>query len=492
MKNTNIASKKNKKLLENVKGLVNIKQNKSIEHIENMGRRKDFGQNTSLDYVIIGNSAAGVAAAESIRKIDKKSKISIFTYEKYFNYSKPLITYFLSGKLDLEKTYFKDSGFYEKNNIDLRLGTRIMSIDPAEQSLITDKNETITFCKLLIAGGGKPAIPEIKVIDRTGKSETLKNAIDKIGGIFTLTTLDDAIRLKKYIEKNRIKSASILGGGLIGLKAAEAFLELGIKLNIIEFSGQILSASFDKTASEIITSCIEETSSSVLTNSTIDEIYTDDSGGIFEYKLRNGKKHSCSLLVVAVGVSPDVSLLEGCAGKIIEDRGIVVDQFMKTTADNIYAAGDIIKSFDMLTEKSRNIAIWPLAVQQGNIAGKNMAGNRVSYKGGFFMNSVEILGIPVISMGLSNADDKEIEAIESFKIYNPQKRIYRRIVIRNNKVIGAILAGAIERAGIYAGLISNEIDISDIKDNIAKEDFGIIQLPEGYRKHLVVGDGIEV
>jgi len=444
------------------------------------------------DYVIIGNSAAGVAAAESIRKIDKKSKIIILTAEKYSNYSKPLITYFLSGKLDLEKIYFKDSGFYEKNDIDLRLDTRVLSIDPSGRTLVTDKNEVIAYYKLLIAGGGKPVIPEIKVIDCNGNTEALKNTICETGGIFTLTTLDDAINLKKYIDGNKIKEASILGGGLIGLKAAEAFLELGIKLNIIEFSGRVLSASFDKTASEIITSRIEETGSSILTNSTIDEIYTDESGRLFKYRLKNGKQLSCNLLVVAVGVFPDVSIIEGCAGKVKADKGIVVDQFMKTTADNIYAAGDVIKSFDMLTGENRSIAIWPLAVRQGVIAGKNMAGIPVSYSGGFFMNSVEILGIPVISMGLSNADGNEIEEIETFKVYNLQKRIYRKIVIRNNKVIGAILAGAIERAGIYVGLISNKIDISDIKDNIAKEDFGIIQLPEGYRKHLVVGDGIEV
>jgi len=448
--------------------------------------------NTNLDYAIIGNSAAGVAAAESIRKIDKKSKISIFTDEKYFNYSKPLITYFLSGKLDLEKINFKDSGFYEKNDIDLRLGTRVTSIDPSGQSLITDKNEKVKFRKLLIAGGGKPMIPEIKVVNRTGHVETLKNVMDKTGGIFTLTTLDDAIGLKNYIEENNIKSATILGGGLIGLKAAEAFLELRIKLNIIEFSGQILSASFDNTAAEIVTSRVEETGSSILTNTTIDEIYTDDSGRIFEYKLKTGRMLSCNLLVVAVGVSPDVSILEGCAGEIMTDNGIVVDQFMKTTSDNIYAAGDIAKSIDMLTGKMRNIAIWPLAVRQGSIAGRNMAGSQVSYNGGFFMNSVEILGIPVISMGLSNAGENETEEIKTYKIYNPQKKIYRRIITRDNKVIGAIFAGAIDRAGIYTGLISNEIDISDIKDNITKEDFGIIQLPEGYRKHLVVGDGIEV
>src|SRR5665647_2235760 len=122
----------------------NIKPKEGIKHNENLGCKENLGRHTNLDYVIIGNSAAGVAAAESIRKIDKKSKISIFTDEKYFNYSKPLITYFLSGKLDLEKTYFKDSGFYEKNDIDLRLGARVISIDPSGQSLVTDKNEKVT------------------------------------------------------------------------------------------------------------------------------------------------------------------------------------------------------------------------------------------------------------------------------------------------------------------------------------------------------------
>ena len=143
----------------------NIKPEEDIKQNESMGCKENSDCHTSLDYVIIGNSAAGVAAAESIRKIDKKSKISIFTDEKYTNYSKPLITYFLSGKLDLEKTYFKDSGFYEKNNIDLRLGTRVISIDPSGQSIVTDKNEAVTYTKLLIAGGGKPAVPDIKVIE---------------------------------------------------------------------------------------------------------------------------------------------------------------------------------------------------------------------------------------------------------------------------------------------------------------------------------------
>ena len=108
------------------------------------------------------------------------------------------------------------------------------------------------------------------------------------------------------------------------------------------------------------------------------------------------------------------------------------------------------------------------------------------------MNSVEILGIPSISIGLNNLDDKASEGVKVFSQFNPGRGIYRKVTIKDEKVVGIILVGSIERAGIYCGLISNEIDISSIAGNIAREDFGIIQLPAGYRKHLVVGEGIEV
>jgi NAD(P)H-nitrite reductase large subunit len=160
--------------------------------------------------------------------------------------------------------------------------------------------------------------------------------------------------------------------------------------------------------------------------------------------------------------------------------------------DNIYAAGDVAVSRDRLSNEQKNIAIWPLAIRQGSIAGMNMSGEKVKYQGGFFMNSVEILGIPSISIGLNNLDDKANEGVKVYSQFNPERYIYRKVTIKDDKVVGIILVGSIERAGIYCGLISNEIDISSVAVNIAREDFGIIQLPAGYRKHLVVGEGIEV
>ncbi|MBN1299560.1 MAG: NAD(P)/FAD-dependent oxidoreductase [Actinobacteria bacterium] len=447
-------------------------------------------KNIKKDYLIIGNSAAGISAAESIRKNDKKASIAILTMEKYPNYSKPLITYYLAGKLDLDRINFKDRDFYKKNNIELCLEKKAVMLNPQERFVLTGDGSKYFYKKLLIACGAKPAIPPIKVRDENESVSSLDREIGKIRGAFTLTTLEDAVEIKKYINDYSIKSASILGGGLIGLKAAEAFLELGININVIELSEMLLSASFDKTASGIIEDRIKQAGSNIITGQTIEEIIINN-GAVLGLKLTNGNKIKCSLLIVAAGVLPDDAIFKDTAIKT--DKGIIVNEKMQTSIPDIYAAGDAVKSYDILSGQPKNLAIWPAAVRQGSVAGMNMSGRPAIYKGGFLMNSVEILGVPVISLGLSNAEINASPAeIKVYIVHDALKKIYRKILVRNDRIIGVILLGAIERAGIYYGLIYNSIDISELKDKVAREDFGIIQLPADYRKHLVVGEGIEV
>ncbi len=446
------------------------------------------------DYLIIGNSASGLAAAKKIRKEDKKGRIMIVTEEEYPNYSKPLITYYLAGKVSLPEIHFKDKDFLQKNKIDLVTGMKVIKVDSADSSVRTSNRETIEYGKLLIASGGRPIIPKIRTSSREAREAGGCDFMDSsnyssINGVFTLTTLEDSINIKNYIEKNEIHSATILGGGLIGLKTAEAFLEVGIKINIVELADRILAATFDSQASSIIENAIETKGSRIYKNNTIDEIFID-SGKISGYRLRDGREDECRLLIMAIGVSPDLSIID--MGKIRTGRGIKVNDVMQTSVENIYASGDIVEGFDMLLGENRNIAIWPLAVRQGNIAGSNMAEKEAHYSGGFFMNSVEILGIPSISMGITNINMADDNTVEIKKEFRPDRNLYRKIVIKNNRVIGLIMVGNIERAGIYYGLIKNKIDLSGVKENIFREDFGLIHLPADYKKHLVVGEGIEV
>ncbi len=452
------------------------------------------------DYIIIGNSAAGLAAAESIRELDSSGKIVILTEENYKNYSKPLITYYLEGLVDLEGIHFKGKDFYRNNNIDLHINKKVISIEADRDFLICSNEDIYKFKKLLIASGGQPIIPGIKTSctdiaggnrDKKGKlldSINNENYRD-IEGIYTLTTLDDALEIKSFIEKNDIRKVSILGGGLIGLKSAEALLGMGMNISIIELADRILAATFDREASFIVENRIISRGSNIYKNSTIEEIFIKD-GSISGYRLQDGREEECSLLIIAVGVRPVTGFIKNNSVKI--RRGIVVDDYMRTSIKNIYAAGDVVEARDMLLDEKRNIAIWPLAVRQGSIAGINMAGGSEKYNGGFFMNSIEILGIPTISMGLAAIDEKNEKNTEVVKVFNPEEKRYKKVVIRNNRVVGLIMVGNIERAGIYAGLIKNEIDISSVKGNISREYFGIINLPADYKKHLVTGEGIEV
>ena len=466
----------------------------------------------TFDYIIIGNSAAGLSAVSSIRSVDREGSVIILTNEPFKNYSKPLITYYLAGKVQLEDIYFKSDEFYCENNVLLKMEVNIIKIDFELKQVISDKGLCFKYKKLLIANGGTPIIPKIKVSDnndeiKTGNNIKIKPAEKKvypellesnnykdISGIFTFTNLQDAIQVQAYIIKNSIKEAIILGGGLIGLKSAEALLEIGIRVKIIELSDRILSATFDKQASLIIEKELESKGSKIYTGNTISKIIIKN-GVLNETELKNGEKIASRLLIIAVGVIPDLSIVKNSRmekEKISHNKGIFTDEHMETGIKDVFAAGDVVESFDFITGNKSNFAIWPLAVRQGEVAGLNMAGLNKTYGGSYFMNSIEILKIPSISMGITNPSEDMQGNIEIIKDFKPERKTYKKIVMLDGKIIGLILEGNIDRAGIYGGLIKNKVDVSGIRENLVKEDFGIIQLPSDYKKHLVIGEGIEV
>lgn len=418
-----------------------------------------------MKYLIIGNSVSGIWAVEGIREKDKNPSITIISGEKYQNYSRPLISYYLGGKLDRKDILYRDKDFYK--GINLVLNDPAKKIIPKDRRVETKSGKSFHYDRLLIATGGTPIVPDIKGI--------------KKDWIFNFYTMEDAENIKAYIRKNNIKNAVVLGGGLIGLKATEALLELGIKVTIVELADRILSATFDKDASSIIESALNKIGCKLILNNTITEIKSD---GVL---LKDKKKIQTNMLIIAIGVKPNIDIVKGTGIKI--NRGIVVDRFMRTNIENIYAAGDVSEAEDLLIGGTRTIAIWPIASIGGKIAGMNMAGADIEYKGSIPMNSVELCGIPTISIGLT---DPKQDGYEIIKTMDRTNSIYKKIVIKDNRVVGAIFVGNIERAGIYTGLIRDKVDISTFKEHFLKDDFGFISLPESYRKHLVEGPGVEI
>ncbi|MFP3903190.1 MAG: NAD(P)/FAD-dependent oxidoreductase [Armatimonadota bacterium] len=419
-------------------------------------------------YLVLGNSVAGIACAEGIREADPDGHILIAAKEPHHTYSRPLITYLLGGKVDEANMDYRPPEFYDKMDVETALGTEITQINPADHTVDTADGEQIGYEKLLIAIGGEPIVPpNIEGSDADG--------------VFTFTTLDDAYEIEEYIEDNDVEAAVIVGGGLIGLKSVEALMELGLRTTVVELMDRMLSATFDRTASDMAQRKLESEGADVCCETTVSRIITED-GKVAGAELTDGSTIDCGLVIFAIGVAPSVHVVEGTDIEV--DRGILVDDRMQTTAEDVYAAGDIAQACELLSGDRQCIAIFPNAYRQGKIAGLNMAGADRSYDGALVMNSVSVCDLPTISVGRTEAGG---EGVEELIDCDEDSLHYRKIVLEHGKIIGAVFVGDIERAGIFTGLIREQIDVTKFKDLLLSDEFGIIHLPDDYRTNVMSG-----
>ncbi|MCM8777127.1 MAG: FAD-dependent oxidoreductase [Candidatus Omnitrophica bacterium] len=423
-------------------------------------------------YLIVGNSVAGVNCIEGIRRIDKQGKIVVISDEDIYNYSRPLISYYLAGKISRDEMSFKGKEFYKENNVELVLNTTAERIDIEKKEVVTDKF-VISFDTLCISTGGKPFIPDVE------------GYLPGMRGVFTFINFSDAENLRVYIEEKKIRKGVILGGGLIGLKCAEGLIARGLEVSIIEMADRLLASTFDKEASKTVEALLKKKRCNVFTEETVKKIERKKNSlsGII---LTSGQKIDTELLVIAVGVKPNIKIVKDTPVKC--NRGILVNEYMMTSIPSIYAAGDVAEGKDIVLNRNSVIAIWPVAARQGKVAGMNMAGAGITYEGLFPMNAVDIIGIPVISFGITNPEETDKYEVLSKK----DGYVYKKIVLENNRIVGCIFLGNVERSGIFSGLIKNRVNVGSFKDDLLKEGFGLLVLPDEYRKHMVVGEGIEV
>ncbi|MBI1920190.1 MAG: NAD(P)/FAD-dependent oxidoreductase [Geobacter sp.] len=422
-----------------------------------------------MNYIIIGNSVAAVGAIRGIRKHDQKGNITVISREGHVAYGRPLISYLLGGLVTEKRMPYLPEDFYEKNGVNLLLNAELVGVDSARKSLSLATGETIKYDRLLIATGGDPFVPPIEGL--AGKEK-----------VFTFTTWDDAAKLKGIASD--IDRVVIIGGGLIGLKAAEGLHLLDKKITIIELADRILSAAFDRPAGKIVAKKMKANGIDVLTEETVVRI-EGEGAEITGVTLKSGDFIPCDTVIVAIGVRPACGFLKG--SKVTVNRGIVVDDTMETSVKGVYAAGDVAEAKDFFTGQKNPLPIWPDAYIQGDIAGAAMAGAATSYTGGLAMNSIELFKVPTISMGITNPlEPKEYEILTYIDRENYQ---YRKIVLQGNLLAGAVLLGNVERAGIYAGLVREKVDVTPFKDQLLNPDFGFVHLPREIREALFAPQG---
>lgn len=423
---------------------------------------------SSYDYLVVGNSTAAVGAVEAIRNRGDKGTIGIVAHETEHTYSRPLITYYMAGKVAEDNVYYRPMDFYDRMGVETMLGVQVASVDTQAQCVVLDNGAEVGYGSLLIAAGGSPIAPPIPGSDRPG--------------VFFMNTMDDARRAKGWLKHN--KRAVVVGAGLTGLKTAEALVELGQEVTIVELAPRVLSMALDETASEVVRQALVDSGVDVLTEVQLTGIEgSEDSNDVAFAALNTGERIACETVFLTIGVKPRVDIVRG--SDVAVNRGILVDQHMRTSVKNVYAAGDIAEAYDPLTRTQRVLPILPNAYIRGRVAGINMAGGDAEYNAGLSVNSVNFFGQPVMSAGFATQPEGD-----GFKVFSKQDGSgYRRFVTRDGVLVGMIVTGNVERAGILTGLMRAEAHVEGKEQELLDGTLGLIDLPDELLKERIHSSG---
>lgn len=399
-----------------------------------------------MDYLIVGNCAAGINAIEGIRRLDKDGKITVVSDENLPAYCRCLIADYVAGVRQKEHLLYRKADFYIRNGVNLILGERVSRVDVSKKEVILQNENRLSYDKLLIATG---AIPKSLGVKGEGKY-----------GVFGFRTLNDADEIIKLADKTG--EAVIFGGGLIGLKAAYGLKKRGINVQVMARSPRILSQVVDNQAALIISGWLQENGVTVRTGIAPEEILGDRE--VEEVKLDNGKRIPTKLIIAGKGVMCNTSLVKDSPIKV--HWGILADEFLQTNIEGIFVAGDVTETKDLVLEKTQLNALWTAACEQGKIAGMNMVVKNKKYPGSIGANSADFFGLPFISIGYTRVRE---EGYEELAWVNPKKHKYKKVVLKENRLVGFTTINNIENAGVYTALIRRKADISPIKDLLLED-----------------------
>ncbi len=407
-----------------------------------------------MRYVIVGNGIAGISAAEALRQLDPLGPMTMLGDETVIPYSRPMISMVLDGSIPPEKLPIRSPSIYEDLGIETHFGNRISSIDVERNEVVIENHQRVPFDRLLIATGADAR-------DLQAAGANLKN-------IFYLRTEKNVRQILKALPA--VQKPLVLGGGLVGFKAAYGLLKRGLKPTMLITSGYPISMQVDPVTGKMI---LEELLKQGLTVRVGTSVTAFEGNSTVEGALlSDGSTLPCDLVVVGKGVLPALSFVP--RSTISQGLGILVDEHMETTRKGIFAAGDVAECMDIARKTPWVNAIWPEAVMQGRAAGMNMAGRKVSYTGSLSRNVMRIFDLDLMTLGLVDpGPDSQCDVIYA---KDSRNNFYRRLVFRENFLVGAILVNNIEQGGILLALIQNRTPLSISKRKLLEPGFNFRQL----------------
>jgi NAD(P)H-nitrite reductase large subunit len=386
-----------------------------------------------MTHVILGVGAAGIMAAKTIRELKPYDKIIMISIDSYVH-SRCMLHKYISHERNEDTISFVPEDFFTKQTITWFKNQEVTHIDTKNQNVQLSDETLVSYDRLLIATGANSLIPPIG---------NLKEA----NNVFGLRHLEDAMQIR-----NQAKHASqilIIGSGLVGMDAAYAFLEQKKHVTVVEMADRILPKQLDETAGHAYQKLFEDHGCEFILGKKVMETIMGESGKIESVVLDDGTTITCDIIVTAAGVRPAISCVKDSS--IVTDRFIKVNDFLKTSCEHVYAAGDV----------TGISAIWPNAMKQGKTAAYNMCGVEMRYTDYYSMkNTMNFYGLTTLSLGDGSVKegDQIIQCEDSLN--------YKKAVLRNGCLNSVLLQGTLDYSGVYQYLIKNKIPLDSIKTDI--------------------------
>jgi nitrite reductase (NADH) large subunit len=366
-----------------------------------------------MKVAIIGNGVGGITICRMLREKKVKAELEIFAEEPYPYYPRPKLIEFLRGDLAQEEIFYYPEDWYRKNEIRVRYLTPVISLKPAEKSLTLKNGEEAHFDFLVITTGSRANVPPFGNLH--------------LEGIFTLRTLDDALAIKEWAS-SEAKSALVVGGGLLGLESAFSLTHLGLKVSVLDHSNRLLSRQLDEEGAELLRDLLERKGMEVVLNASCEHFLGE--GKVTGVQLKDGRTKAGDLVLISAGVRPELSCLS--ESEILTEKGVVVDDQMRTNFPFIYAVGDVAQW------RGKMWGIISPALDQAAIAASNIAGEEASYQGTVPANVLKVVSLDLITAG--NTTPPESGSLE-LKAKDREKGIYLKLVLKDGVVEGAIALG---------------------------------------------------
>jgi NAD(P)H-nitrite reductase large subunit len=415
--------------------------------------------------VIIGASAAGAAAAEAARRLDDECSITLISDEPVPLYSRCLLSDYFLGQVARGRLAFQPKDW--PRSLDLKVvQERAIALDLAAGRVITQSDRRVTYDRLVLATGALPLMPAARGLE--------------VDGVLPLYRLDQVTAARGALV--RARRVVIQGAGKVGIKAAEAVAARQIPVTLVEQAAHVLPGMLDSAAAAWLEELLTGLGVRLETGATVVEVVSRN-GRVAGVGLDSGQHVACDLFLVAIGAYPNAALAREAGMEVRE--GIVVDASMRTSAEGVYAAGDVAEAPLSASERHGGgpsppkgvVGNWLNAVQQGRVAGRNLAGRQVAYGGSVRANAFRLAGLPVISVG-------EVEGAEgqSWGQLDQGAQVYRRLAFRNGRLTGIIqVGGDVADVGILSTCIKSGTGVAGLQEPLFASGFSLFLGQKGRR-----------